>query len=226
MAYYRRFRFRRRFYRRYRKYSRWVKRPQAASSLKQMSLPIRKTFSVSFTINQGSLSSVVKLCALPPSSGSEYILIADNVPFNSLRSLFDEVRCKSFGIQLTPGLNTGFPPGALLICPDRKRYITSEVDDAPLANEMLVSPSTQVVGFTQFSTLQTRRSLYASTTVERQSFIDTTALDDITTPLPPTAVFSPAFYLAVRLAAAPTTTVTIPCTVTMTGVFVFRNPAN
>lgn len=226
MAYYRR-RYRRRFYRRYRKYSRWVKKPQAASSLKQMSLPIRKTFSVSFTMNQGSsLSSVVKLCAFPPATGSATVLITDNIPFNTLRNLFDEVRCKSFGIQLTPGLNAGFPPGALLICPDRKRFITSETEDAPLANEMLVSPSTQVVGFTQFSTLQTKRSIYASTTVERQSFVDTTALDDQTTPLPPTAVFNPAFYLAVRLAAAPTSSITIPCTVTMTGVFVFRNPAN
>lgn len=226
MAYYRR-RYRRRFYRRYRKYSRWVKRPQAASSLKQVSLPIRKTFSVAFQVSQGSvLSNVVVLCALPPTSGSESILVADNVPFESLRSIFDEVRVKSFGVQLTPGLNTGFPPGALLICPDRKHFISENAVDAPSANDLLVSPSTQVVGFTQFSTLQTKRSIYASTSVERQSFIDTSSLADLTNPLPPTAVFSPAFYLAVRLAASPNTSVTIPCTVTLTGVVVFRNPSN
>lgn len=227
MAYYRR-RYRRRFYRRYRKYSRWARKTQAASSLKQVSLPIRKTLSVSFTIGpQNYVSTVVPVCALPPvSDGTDVILSVDNNTFTSLAGVFDEVRVKSFGIQITPGLNTGFPPGALLICPDRKHFVSENSTDKPSVNELLVSPATQVVGFTQFSTLQTRRSLYASTLVERQSFIDTSTLSDLTNPLPPTAVFNPAFYLAVRLAASPTSTITIPCTITLTGVFVFRNPTN
>lgn len=227
MAYYRR-RYRRRFYRRYRKYSRWARKPQAASSLKQVSLPIRKTMSVVFTVNQNDyMSSVVSVCAIPPMPPGDVVMLAsNNTTFAALADVFDEVRVKSFGIQLTPGLNTGFPPGALLICPDRKHFVSETTQDKPSADKLLVSPATQVVGFTQFSTLQTRRSLYASTTVERQSFIDTSNLDDLTNPLPPTAVFNPAFYLAVRLAAAPSTSVTIPCTITMTGVFVFRNPSN
>lgn len=228
MAYYRRFRFRRRFYRRYRKYSRWARRTQAASSLKQVSLPIRKTTSVTFNISQNSyLSSVSVVCALPPTSGTTGDPLSnDNATFSALAGIFDEVRVKSFGIQITPGLNTGFPPGALLICPDRKYFTTDSNADPPSATEMLVSPATQVIGFTQFSTLQTRRSLYASTTVERQSFVDTSKLSAMRDPLPPSGFFNPAFYLAVRLAAAPNTTVSIPCTITMTGVFVFRNPAN
>lgn len=227
MAFYRR-RFRRRFYRRYRKYSRWVRKNQAASSLKQVSLPIRKTTSVTFTINQNSyLSSVSVVCAFPPITGATGDpLLSENTTFTSLAGIFDEVRIKSFGIQITPGLNTGFPPGALLICPDRKYYVSDSLSDGPTASDMLVSPSTQVVGFTQFSTLQTRRSLYASTTVERQAFVETTKLFDRTNPFPANAIFSPAFYLAVRLAAAPNSTVTIPCTITMTGVVVFRNPSN
>lgn len=173
------------------------------------------------------MSSVSVVCAIPPITGAPGDpLVFENNAFTALSGIFDEVRVKNFGIQITPGLNTGFPPGALLICPDRKYYVSDSLSDGPTASDMLVSPSTQVVGFTQFSTLQTRRSLYASTTVERQSFFDTTRIFDRTNPFPPTAVFNPAFYLAVRLAAAPNTTINIPCTVTMTGVFVFRNPAN
>lgn len=227
MAYYRR-RYRRRFYRRYRKYSRWARRTQAASSLKQVSLPIRKTMSVTFNINQNDyMSSIITVCAIPPRGpGGAIMLAQDNTTFATLADVFDEVRIKSFGLQITPGLNTGFPPGALLICPDRKHFVSETTTDTPPVEKLLVSPATQVVGFTQFSTLQTRRSIYASTTVERQSFIDTSNLDDLTNPLPPTAVFNPAFYLAIRLAAAPSTQVAIPCTITMTGVFVFRNPSN
>lgn len=227
MAYYRR-RYRRRFYRRYRKYSRWFKKPQAASSLKQVSLPIRKTASISFTIMQNQfLSTVATVGALSSNNiGISDHLATGNASFSALAGIFDEVRVKSFGIQITPGLNTGFPPGALLICPDRRRYVSEESQDKPDPSDLLVSPSTQVVGFTQFSTLQTRRALYASSAVERQSFVDTAALADSANPMPLTPAFNPAFYLAVRLAAAPNTNVTIPCTITMTGVFVFRNPSN
>lgn len=173
------------------------------------------------------MSSIVKVLAIPPRGlGEAIMLVQENTTFAALADVFDEVRVKSFGIQITPGLNTGFPPGALLICPDRKHFVAETTQDQPAVEKLLVSPATQVVGFTQFSTLQTRRSIYASTTVERQSFIDTSNLDDLNNPLPPSAVFNPAFYLAVRLAAAPSTTVTIPCTITMTGVFVFRNPSN
>lgn len=227
MAFYRR-RYRRRFYRRYRKYSRWARKPLAASSLKQVSLPIRKTLSVTFNISRNAyLSTVSVVCAFPHVPGAPGDpLVTNNTTFSALAGIFDEVRCKNFGIQITPGLNTGFPPGALLICPDRKYYGSEFSADAPTAEEMLVSPATQVVGFTQFSTLQTRRSVYASTTVERQSFMDVNKLSDTANPFPASGLFSPAFYLAVRLAAAPTTEVSIPCTITMTGVFVFRNPSN
>lgn len=222
MPFYRRRFYRRRFYRRYRKYSRGFKKVKAASSLKQVSLPIRKTLSVNFTVSGSSfVSDVITLSAMPrPGYSDSTALIAGNTPFSSLADVFDQVRIQNFGIQLTPALSSGFPPGALLICPDRKWNASSKGVETVSAENLLSSPSTQVVGFTQFSTLQTRRSLYASTTVERQSFTDTYNLDGSL------LEFSPAFYLVVRLAAAPAQAQTIPCTVTLTGTLVFRNPSN
>lgn len=221
MPYYRR-RYRRRFYRRYRKYSRWGKKVQAASSLKQVSLPIRKTVSVSLSVAGGSyLSNVISLPALSAVGVAEVnALNQGNQPYAALSGIFDQVRVKNFGIQITPGLASGFPPGALLICPDRKRHYTEDNTDKPTADALLVSPSTQVIGFTQFSTLQTRRSLYSNSLVERQSFGATNNLDGNQ------LEFNPCFYIAVRLASAPNAPVSIPCTVTLTGTFVFKNPAN
>lgn len=222
MPFYRRRFYRRRFYRRYRKYSRWSRKAKAASSLKQVSLPVRKTLSVNFTVASGSfISDVVTLSIMPrPGHSDTTALIVGNTPYTSLANVFDQVRIQNFGIQLTPALSSGFPPGALLICPDRKWHASSKGIETVQAEDLLDSPSTQVVGFTQFSTLQTRRSLYASTMVERQSFTDTDNLDGSL------LEFSPAFYLAIRLAAAPAQAQTIPCTVTLTGTIVFRNPSN
>lgn len=221
MAYYRR-RFRRRFYRRYRKYSRGFKRASAASSLKQVSLPLRKTLSVTFNIEaQSFLSEVIALSVIPRLGVTESnALLQGNLPYASLAAIFDQVRVKNFSIQITPALASGFPPGALLICPDRKRHASNQNPELPAAEGLLVSPSTQVVGFTQFSTLQTKRSLYAATTVERQSYVDTSNLDGTQ------LEFNPAFYLAIRLAAAPAQPQIIPCTITLTGTLVFRNPTN
>lgn len=222
MPYYRRRSYRRRFYRRYRKYSKWARKAQAASSLKQMSLPIRKTLTVTFNIAQNAfLSNVLGVCAIGlPGEVAPIDLIKDNPPFGALRGIFDQVRIKNFSIQITPGLAAGYPPGALLICPDRKRHFNGPDPEEPSANSLLVSPSTQVVGFTQFSTLQIKRSLYASSTVERQSFIATDSLDSSE------LEFNPAFYLMLRLAASPAAAQSIPCTLTLTGTLVFRNPTN
>lgn len=221
MPFYRR-RYRRRFYRRYRKYSKWSKKASAASSLRQMSLPIRKTLSVTFSVEGGSfLSGIVTLPAIPMLNISEpNALVQGNQPYAALAGIFDQVRVKNFSIQITPGLASGFPPGALLICPDRKRHWTGSNPEAPTADQLLVSPSTQVVGFTQFSTLQTKRSLYAASIVERQSFVSTTSLDGSL------LEFNPAFYLAIRLASSPNSAISIPCTITLTGTLVFKNPTN
>lgn len=222
MPYYRRFRFRRRFYRRYRKYSKWSKKAQAASSLKTMSLPIRKTLTVTFTVEQNSfLSQVVAVGAISALGQNDANSLATgNQPFAALCGIFDEVRFKNFSLQITPGLSAGFPPGALLVCPDRRRHWDAENPELPVADALLVSPSTQVIGFTQFSTLQIKRSLYASNAVERQSFIPTNTLDG------PSLQFNPCFYLMLRLAASPNAATTIPCTITLTGTAVFRNPTN
>lgn len=221
MPYYRR-RYRRRFYRRYRKYSKWPRKAQAASSLKQMSLPIRKTLTVTFEIAKAQfLSQVISVGAISALNDAESTCLATgNQPFAALCGIFDQVRFKNFSIQITPGLAAGYPPGALLICPDRRRHWDTDVPELPAADSLLVSPSTQVVGFTQFSTLQIKRSLYASTAVERQSFIPTNTLDG------PSLEFNPCFYLLLRLAAAPATPQIVPCTITMTGTAVFRNPTN
>lgn len=221
MVFYRR-RYRRRFYRRYRKYSRGFKKAGAASSLKQMSLPIRKTLSVSFTVRGGnSTSQTVALAVIPPLGLTESnALVEGNQPYAALAGIFDQVRIKNFSIQITPGLSSGFPPGALLICPDRKRHYEGAETEDRAASSLLVSPATQVVGFTQFSTLQIKRSLYAASSVERQTFVSTGQLDGSL------LEFNPCFYLAIRLAASPQADVSIPCTITLTGTLVFRNPTN
>nr|QJI53718.1 MAG: putative replication-associated protein [Cressdnaviricota sp.] len=223
MPYFRRRFYRRRSYRRPRRFFKWSRKFQAASSLRTMSLPIRKTLSVTFTVAQGSFTSnVLALSAMYPLAGSDSLsLVSGNQPFSSLCSIFDEVRFKSFSIQITPGLNSGYPPGALLICPDRRyRFVTGGVQDSPTPESLLVSPSTQVVGFTQFSTLQIKRSLYAANAVERQSYCQTNQL------IGSNLEFNPAFYLMLRLAGAPSNEQTVSCTVTLTGTAVFRNPTN